>query len=138
MLPLDTFLKRKFLKKKNISTSNMWHFVSLFESLNFYLLIKVNSSSLSLWTNFDISKLLKSKLHSKGAFKYYVSAFGGLVWTKMLTLLMLGRGWGVSDKMLTLGGWRRGKVGAQSRNQKKIDFFLNPGLFPSQRDQRPH
>ena len=37
---------------------------------------------------------------AKGAFKYYVSAFGGDGGTKMLILLMLGSG--VSDKMLTL------------------------------------
>ena len=39
----------------------------------------------------------------KGGFKYYVSTFWGGVRAKMLTLVMKGRGWGVSGKWRVVG-----------------------------------
>ena len=79
----------------------------------------------------------------KGAFKYHVSAFGGGAGlNKNADTADAGEGgWGISDKMWTLLTLGSSGVGNQKKLieiiTKLIEFFLNPALFASQRDQVP-
>ena len=73
---------------------------------------------------------------SKGAFKYYISTFGGEVWAKMLTLLWGSGGLSQNDDMLTL--WRDKVWELKHKSKycckildfinKLMNFFLNHAL----------